>query len=89
MGNSLNTDIEYKERLFQAIKTISSDFSLADLSLNLVLNTIPEWDSLTAINFSISIEKLFGLSEGSVVFTGEDSIETIIVKIKAVEGKGK
>lgn len=90
MGNNFNSniDFEYREKLLQAIQVVSPSVNLEQIDMNLVLKTIPDWDSLTAINFSISIEKNFGLPAGTAVFIGEDSIKTVIDRIKEIESGG-
>lgn len=87
MGNNFNSDIdlEYRQKLLQAIQVVSPSITLEQIDINLVLKTIPDWDSLTAINFSISIEGIFGLPAGTAVFIGDDSIETVITRIKEIQ----
>ncbi|MBM7866619.1 hypothetical protein GTO89_08640 [Heliobacterium gestii] len=69
---------EIRNKVFQAVQLIETDFRKEQLSDELTLEELPNWDSMTAINFNISLEEAFGWEPGTAVFKGSNRIGDVV-----------
>ena len=67
------------EKIITAIKSAFEEFDESEFRLDMLLDEIPDWDSMSSINFQLALQNTFGvkLSE-DVVFTGEHTVSDVI-----------
>lgn len=84
-SNAVLTE-EMREKLLSAIRTVDPDFPEQDLKPDLILEHIPDWDSLTQVNFAVSLEQSFGLEPEQINFSGTETIQEVIQALHQVIG---
>lgn len=86
MGNHHDTILteQYRVNILKAIYAMNSSFDESELNVDMKLESIPDWDSLTRINFIIALEESFGLPSESLDFIGSETVMDVFREIKKI-----
>lgn len=67
------------EKIITAIKSAFEEFDESEFRLDMLLDEIPDWDSMSSINFQLELQNMFGVKfPEDVAFTGDQKISEVI-----------
>ena len=65
------------DKIIAAIKSVFEEFDESEFNPDMLLDEIPDWDSMNSINFQLELETAFEVDLSDVVLTGEHKISDI------------
>ena len=66
------------EKIITAIKSAFEEFDESEFRSDMLLDEIPDWDSMSSINFQLELQNMFEVNLEDVVFTGDHKISEVI-----------
>lgn len=73
------------EKIIAAIKSVFEEFDETELRSDMLLDEVPDWDSMNSVNLQLELETTFEVDLSDIVLTGEYRISDVI---KILEEQG-
>ncbi len=73
------------ETIVEGLEEIFPDAAELEITPDMELGTIPDWDSMSSVNFQVFIEQHFEVEIPQELLTEETTIDEVILYIKEPE----